>query len=74
MFFLGAAGSARLIYGIVTATEAPSQTLAVVKYFGLAVLVIATVYSGAKWLTTAPPQKPGADSSSNGRADEGKMR
>jgi hypothetical protein len=34
-----------------TATEAPSQTLALMKYFILAVVVITTIYSGAKWLT-----------------------
>jgi hypothetical protein len=32
VFLLGAAGSARLIHGVATVTEAPSQTLAVVKY------------------------------------------
>jgi hypothetical protein len=64
VFLLGAAGSGRLIYGIVTATEAPSQALAMMKYFALAVLVIATVYSGAKLLTTMRSQKP-----SNGRVD-----
>jgi hypothetical protein len=34
-----------------TATEAPSQTLALMKYFLLAVIVVAALYSGAKWLT-----------------------
>ena len=31
--------------------KGPSQTLALMKYFLLAVVVIATLYSGAKWLT-----------------------
>jgi len=50
-FLLGAAASAWLIYDMATATEGPSQTLALMKYFLLAVMVIATLYSGAKWLT-----------------------
>jgi hypothetical protein len=49
-FLLGAAASAWMIYDMATETEAPSQTLALMKYFILAVVVIATLYSGAKWL------------------------
>jgi hypothetical protein len=48
---LGAAASAWLIYDMATATEAPSQTLALMKYFILAVMMVTTIYSGAKWLT-----------------------
>ncbi len=51
IFLLGAAASGWLIYDMASATEAPSQTLALMKYFLLAVMVIATLYSGAKWLT-----------------------
>jgi hypothetical protein len=58
VFLLGAAVSAWLIYDLATATEAPSQTLALMKYFLLAVMVIATLYSGAKWFVNPPPPKP----------------
>jgi len=47
---LGAAASTWMIYDMATETEAPSQTLALMKYFVLAVMVIVTLYSGAKWL------------------------
>jgi hypothetical protein len=49
-FLLGAAASTWMIYDMATETEAPSQTLALMKYFVLAVMVIVTLYSGAKWL------------------------
>jgi hypothetical protein len=39
-----------MIYHMATATEGPSQSLALMKYFLLAVLVVVTLYSGAKWL------------------------
>ena len=58
MFVLGAAAAAWLIYDTATATEAPSQTLALMKYLLVAVLVLATLYSGAKWFANPPPQKP----------------
>ena len=58
MFVLGAAAAAWLIYDAATATEAPSQALALMKYFLIAVLVLATLYSGAKWFINPPPQKP----------------
>jgi len=50
-FLLGAAASAWMIYDLSTATEAPSHTLALVKYVVLGVALIVTAYSGAKWLT-----------------------
>jgi hypothetical protein len=50
IFLLGAAASGWLIYDMATATEGPSQTLALMQYAILVVLVIATIYSGAKWL------------------------
>jgi hypothetical protein len=56
VFLIGAAASAWLIYDMATATEAPSQTLALMKYFLIAVLVLATLYSGAKWFANPPPQ------------------
>jgi hypothetical protein len=39
-----------MIYHMANATEGPSQFLALMKLFILAVLVVATLYSGAKWL------------------------
>jgi hypothetical protein len=50
-FLLGAAASAWMIYDLSTATEAPGQMLALMKYFILGVALIVTAYSGAKWLT-----------------------
>jgi hypothetical protein len=50
MFLLGAAACGWLIYDMATATEQPSQTLALMKYFLLAVLAIATIFSGVKYL------------------------
>jgi hypothetical protein len=50
VFLLGAAASGWMIYDMTRATEAPSDTLALMKYFLLAVMIIATLYSGAKWL------------------------
>jgi hypothetical protein len=50
VFLLGAAASSWMIYDLATAAEAPSQSLALMKYFLLAVVVIATLLSGAKWL------------------------
>ena len=50
-FLLGAAASAWMIYDLSTITEAPSQTLALMKYVILGVALIVTAYSGAKWLT-----------------------
>jgi hypothetical protein len=51
-FLLGAAASAWMIYDLSTASEAPSQTLALMKYVVLGIALIVTAYSGAKWLTT----------------------
>ena len=50
-FLVGAVAAGWLIYDMATATEQPSQTLALMKYFLLALLVVTTLYSGAKWLT-----------------------
>jgi hypothetical protein len=50
-FLLGAAASTWMIYDLSTAAEAPSHTLAVLKYTVLAILLIGTIYSGVKWLT-----------------------
>ena len=52
-FLLGAAASGWMICDMAaaTATAAQSQTLALVKYFLLAVMVVTTLYPGAKWLT-----------------------
>jgi hypothetical protein len=47
---LRGAASGWMIYSMATAAEAPSQALALMQYVLLAVLVIATLYSGAKWL------------------------
>jgi hypothetical protein len=58
VFILGAVVSAWLIYDMATATEGPSQTLALMKYFLVAVVVMATLYSGAKWFVNPPPPKP----------------
>jgi hypothetical protein len=51
IFLLGVAVSGWQIYDLATATEAPSQTLMLMKYILLAIVVIATLGSGAKWLT-----------------------
>jgi hypothetical protein len=64
MFLLGGAASAWLLYDMVTATEGPSQTLALMKYLLIAVLVIVTVYSGAKWFFSPPTRKPHAPAAS----------
>jgi hypothetical protein len=48
---LGAAASGWQIYRIATATEGPSQTLALMQYTLLAIMVIATLVTGAQWLT-----------------------
>jgi hypothetical protein len=58
VFILGVAASAWLIYDMATGTEGPSQTLALMKYFLLAVVVIAPLYSGSKWFVNPPPAKP----------------
>ena len=50
MFLIGAAASAWQIYDLATETEAPSQTLSLMRYGIMAVLVLATVYSGAMWI------------------------
>jgi hypothetical protein len=50
VFLFGLAGSSWMIYHMANATEGSSQSLALMKYFLLAVLVIVTLYSGAKWL------------------------
>ncbi len=49
-FLFGAVGAGWLIYDMATETEAPSQTLAILKYVLLAMLVVTTLYSGAKYL------------------------
>jgi hypothetical protein len=49
-FLLGAAGSGWLIYDITSRTEAPSAALAAMQYVLLAMLLITTLYSGARWL------------------------
>ena len=49
VFLIGAAASAWLIYDMATASQAPSETLAAMKYFILAVVIGATLYTGAKW-------------------------
>jgi len=58
IFIIGLAASAWLIYDMATATEGPSQSLALMKYFMLAVVIIATLYSGAKWFANPPPEQP----------------
>lgn len=50
VFLFGLAGSSWMIYRMANATEGSSQTLALMKLFILAVLVVVTLYSGAKWL------------------------
>jgi hypothetical protein len=39
-----------MIYHMATTTAGPSQSLALMELFNLAVLVVVTLYSGAKWL------------------------
>ena len=58
VFLIGAAASAWLIYDMATASEAPSATLAAMKYLILAVVIGATLYSGAKWFANPPPEEP----------------
>ena len=78
IFLIGAAASAWLIYDMATATEAPSQTLGVMKYLLIAIMVGATLYSGAKWFANPappkPPRAPGlrAGSSAQDRAMKGR--
>lgn len=50
VFLLGLAGSSWMIYSMATTTAGPSQFLTLMKLFNLAVLVVVTLYSGAKWL------------------------
>jgi hypothetical protein len=58
VFLLGTAAAAWLIYDTATTVEGPSQTLALMKYFLIAVVAIVTLYSGAKWFISPPPAKP----------------
>jgi hypothetical protein len=39
-----------MIYSMATTTAGPSDTLTLLKFFNLVLLVVATLYSGAKWL------------------------
>jgi hypothetical protein len=48
---LGAATSSWMIYDLASTTEGPSQSLALMKYLLLAVIVTATLVTGAQWLT-----------------------
>jgi hypothetical protein len=48
---LGAATSSWMIYDLASTTEGAGQSLALMKYFLLAVMVIATLVTGAQWLT-----------------------
>jgi hypothetical protein len=48
---LGAATSSWMIYDLASTTEGPSQSLALMKYLLLAVMVTATLVTGAQWLT-----------------------
>ena len=48
---LGAASSSWMIYDLASTTEGAGQSLALMKYFLLAVMVIATLVTGAQWLT-----------------------
>jgi hypothetical protein len=50
-FLLGVVASGWMIYELSTAAEAPSLTLALLKYLILAIALIGTIYSGVKWLT-----------------------
>ena len=74
MFLIGAAASAWLIYDMATLAEGPSQTLALMKYFLIAVLVITTLYAGAKWFANPPPTKPKEPRASNGSARRSERR
>jgi hypothetical protein len=40
-----------MIYDLTSTTEGAGQSLALMKYFLLAVMVIATLVTGAQWLT-----------------------
>jgi hypothetical protein len=40
-----------MIYDLASTTEGPSQSLALMKYLLLAVMVTATLVTGAQWLT-----------------------
>ena len=68
VFLIGAAASAWLIYDMTTGGEAPSTTLAVMKYLILAVVIGATLYSGAKWFANPPPEQPKAPPPAKPRA------
>ena len=57
IFVLGAAVSAWQIYDLATKTEGMSQTLALMRYFLLAIMVITTLYAGAKWFANPPRKK-----------------
>ena len=68
VFLIGAAASTWLIYDMATASEAPSATLAAMKYLILAVVVGATLYTGAKWFANPPPEQPKAPPPAKSRA------
>ena len=74
IFLIGAAATGWQIYDLMTATEGQSETLLAMRYAVIVILVIATIYSGGKWLTTAPPQKPKAPAPSNSRVRQGRTR
>jgi hypothetical protein len=74
IFLIGVAATGWQIYDIVTAIEGQSETLLAMKYAVIVILVIATIYSGGKWLTTAPPQKPKASVPSRNRVRKGGTR
>ncbi|HVH81921.1 MAG TPA: hypothetical protein VM782_21155 [Stellaceae bacterium] len=74
MLIVGAAASAWLIYDAATTGEAPSQTLALMKYFIIAVLVMTTLYAGAKWFVNPPDSGPKGQSVSSGRAQRGRKQ
>jgi hypothetical protein len=40
-----------MIYDMATTTEGPSQSLALMKYILLGILVVGTLVCGAQWLT-----------------------
>jgi hypothetical protein len=58
VFLLGVVAAAWLIYDTATTAEGPSQALALMKYFLIAVVVGGTLYSGAKWFISPPPPRP----------------
>lgn len=49
-FLVGAAASAWIIYGIWNSANQPTDALAWMEYILLAILLGATIYSGAKWI------------------------